>query len=70
MTDTNRMVKTTLAETRVSLEQLAEEYGVTKQRMSFKLKKELPEDEQRDYCKVIIDIARRRIHNAEQAIES
>lgn len=69
MTDTNRMVKTTLAETRVSLEQLAEEYGVTKQRMSFKLKKELPEDEQRDYCKVIIDIARRRIHNAEQAIE-
>lgn len=70
MTDTNRMVKTTLAETRVSLEQLAEEYGVTKQRMSFKLKKELPEDEQRDYCKVIIDIARRRIRNAEQAIES
>lgn len=70
MTDTNRMVKTTLAETRVSLEQLAEEYGVTKQRMSFKLKKELPEDEQRDYCKVIIDIARRRIHNAEKAIES
>lgn len=70
MTDTNRMVKTALAETRVSLEQLAEEYGVTKQRMSFKLKKELPEDEQRDYCKVIIDIARRRIYNAEKAIES
>ncbi len=66
--EANRKVKSTLAETRVTLEQLAEVYGVSKQRMSIILKSELPEDRQKEYCSAILDIARERIRNAEQVV--
>ena len=62
----NRIVKMTLAETRVSLEQLAAVYGVSKQRISAKLQKELPADEQEEMRRAVIEIARDRIRRAEE----
>lgn len=68
--EANKIVKMVLAETRVSLEQLGEMYGVTKQCMSQKLKKELPEEVQQAYCQAIIALARERIRNVERMVDA
>lgn len=61
----NKKVKVAMAETRVTLEQLAMIRGVTKQAMHQKLQKELPEDVQEELKKQVLDIARERIMRAE-----
>ena len=63
--DTNKIVKMTLAETGISLTQLAEEYGVSKQAMSQKLQKEQPEEDQQEMRYRIIEMARERVRRAE-----
>lgn len=62
---TNKRVKTAMAETRVTLEQLGEAYGVTKQRMSVILQDELPEEKQTEYCDKVLSIAKDRIRRVE-----
>lgn len=66
--ETNRLVKMTMAETRVSLEQLAGAYGVTRQRMHAILQKELPQERQLDYYNTVVRIARERIRNVESMV--
>lgn len=63
--DTNKIVKMTLAETGISLTQLAAEYGVSKQAMSQKLQKEQSEEEQQEMRFRIIEMARERVRRAE-----
>ena len=62
----NRKVKVTMAETRVTLEQLAASRGVTKQAMHQKLKNELPEELQEELKQQVLDIAKARILRAEE----
>lgn len=63
----NRIVKMALAETRISLEQFATEvYGISKQAMSQKLKKELPESVQQEMKAAIIEMARERVRRVEE----
>ena len=64
----NRKVKVAMAETRVTLEQLATARGVTKQAMHQKLQKELPEEMQEELKKQVLDIAKERIHRAEEIV--
>ena len=63
--DTNKIVKMTLSETGISLTQLAEAYGISKQAMSQKLQKEQPEKDQKEMRSRIIEMARERIRRAE-----
>ena len=61
----NEKVKKAMAETRVTLEQLALIRGVSKQAMHQKLQKELPEEMQEELKRQVLDIARERIMRAE-----
>ena len=62
----NEKVKKAMAETRVTLEQLALIRGVSKQAMHQKLQKELPEEMQEELKRQVLDIARERIMRAEE----
>ena len=62
----NKKVKAAMNETRVTLEHLATARGVTKQAMHQKLQKELPEEMQEELKKQVLDIAKERIHRAEE----
>lgn len=62
----NEKVKKAMAETRVTLEQLAIIRGVSKQAMHQKLQKELPEEMQEELKRQVLDIARERIMRAEE----
>ena len=62
----NKKVKAAMAETRVTLEQLAMIRGVSKQAMHQKLQKELPEEMQEELKRQVLDIARERIMRAEE----
>ena len=62
----NKKVKVAMAETRVTLEHLAMARGVTKQAMHQKLQKELPEEMQEELKQQVLDIAKERIHRAEE----
>ena len=62
----NEKVKKAMAETRVTLEQLAMIRGVSKQAMHQKLQKELPEEMQEELKRQVLDIARERIMRAEE----
>ena len=62
----NEKVKKAMAETRVTLEQLAMIRGVSKQAMHQKLQKELPEEMQEELKRQVLDIARKRIMRAEE----
>ena len=64
--EANRIVKATLAETRVTIGQLADAYGVSKQRMHTKLQKERSPEEQEEMRQTAIRIARDRIRRAEE----
>ena len=60
----NQIVKIAMKETKVSIEELAEVYGISKQAMSRKLKTELPDDIQIEYRAAIIAIAENRVRKA------
>ena len=62
----NKKVKVAMAETRVTLENLAISRGVTKQAMHQKLQKELPEEVQEELKKQVLAIAKERLHRAEE----
>ena len=62
----NKKVKVAMAETRVTLENLAISRGVTKQAMHQKLQKELPDEVQEELKKQVLAIAKERIHRAEE----
>ena len=62
----NKKVKAVMAETRVTLEQLALIRGVTKQAMHQRLQKEMPEEMQEELKKQVLAIAKERIHKAEE----
>jgi len=61
----NERVTQTLNTCKVSLEELGHLRGVTKQRISAKLKTELTDQEQESYIRDIISIAKERIDEAE-----
>ena len=61
----NERVTQTLNTCKVSLEELGQLRGVTKQRISAKLKTELTDQEQESYIRDIISIAKERIDEAE-----
>lgn len=63
--ETNKIVKMTLAETGITLAQLGEAYGVSKQAIHQKLQKEQPEEVQEEMRHKILDMARERIRRAE-----
>lgn len=62
--EANQIVKVAMKETKVSLEELAEVYGISKQAMSQRLKNELPNEIQVEYRSAIIAIAEDRIRKA------
>ena len=62
----NKKVKAAMAETKVTLGQLAIIRGVSKQAMHQKLQKELPEEMQEELKRQVLDIAKERIMRAEE----
>ena len=63
--ETNKIVKMTLAETGISLAQLGEAYGVSKQAIHQRLQKEQPQEIQEEMRRVIITMAQEKIRRAE-----